>query len=376
MKILVNALSVAYGGGLIRTLNIINTFRQFPDIDFLILCPDIKYYKDVKSKNVTLLTISDLFLKKAVRTYTDIFLIPAIIKKYNPDLVLSLGNLPAVTKRYQVFLHDNPLASVINFRKFGYKRIKDVMINRLRNMLLAKRLNYVDHLITQTNIQLNTLKEVYPRQMKKVGKKSVIPPSVPEFQISKSIKCGSIYHINTDSTNLLCMSRYYPHKNIEMLLDLARIFRQNSSPFKIILTLSKSHGKGVSALLKKIKKEKLAGYIINIGEISPLCLTEIMKYIDALILPSLLESYSLTYLEAMFFQKPVFTSDLDFAHEACKNAAFYFNPADAGDIYSTIISAFQERKELKRKLNNEKSLLKNIHGWNTIMETVLKNIKI
>jgi glycosyltransferase involved in cell wall biosynthesis len=376
MKILVHALSVAYGGGLIRTLNIINAFRQFPDIDFLILCPDIKYYKDVKSKNVTFLTISDLFLKKAVRIYTDIFLVPTIIKKYNPDLVLSLGNLPALTKRYQVFLHDNPLASVMNFRKFGYKRIKDIMINRLRNKLLAERLNYVDHLITQTSVQLNTLMEVYSRQMKKIEKKSVIPPSIPEFQISKSIKCSSICPINTDSTNLLCMSRYYPHKNIEILLDLARIFRQNNSPFKIILTLSKSHGRRVSALLKKINKEKLEGYIINIGEISPLCLTEIMKYIDALILPSLLESYSLTYLEAMFFEKPVFTSDLDFAHEACKNAAFYFNPVNAGDIYSTITSAFQEREELKSKLNNEKSLLKNIHGWNTIMETVLKNIRI
>ena len=376
MKILVHALSVAYGGGLIRTLNIINTFRQFPEIDFLILCPDIKYYKDVKSKNVTLLTISALFLKKAARIYTDIFLVPATIKKYNPDLVLSLGNLPALTKRYQVFLHDNPLASVMDFRKFGYKKIKDIMINRLRNKLLGKRLIYVDHLITQTSIQLNTLKEVYPLQIKKIEKKSVIPPSIPEFQISKSIKCNNISHINTDSTIILCMSRYYPHKNIEILLELARIFKQNNNPFKIILTLSKSHDKKVSALLKKINKEKLYGYINNIGEISPLCLTEIMNYIDALILPSLLESYSLTYLEAMFFEKPVFTSDLDFAHEACKNAAFYFNPADAGDIYCTIVSAFQDPEKLKRKINNEKTLLKNIHGWNTIMETVLKNIQI
>ena len=55
MKILVNAFSVAYSGGLILTLNIINTFKLYSNINFLVIAPDIDYYNKVISKNVRII---------------------------------------------------------------------------------------------------------------------------------------------------------------------------------------------------------------------------------------------------------------------------------------------------------------------------------
>lgn len=371
MKILVNAFSVAYGGGLIRTLNIINTFEKYPEIKFLIVAPDIEYYKTIKHKNVDIILIHGLFLNRIFRIFTDIFWLPWLIVKNNPDLILCLSNLPVLTKKYQIFLHDNPLVSVKNLRNVGYKRLKDIIINRLRNKLLIRRIKYIDHIIAQTNLQLNELRKQYPHYLQKIPEKSVLTPYFPEFQIKSIEKCDHFFLSRKNSTNLLCLSRYYPHKNIEILFDLARIFKQNKSPFNIILTISRKHGREVSSLLRRIDKEKLSDYIRNIGEIPPFCLTEIMNRIDALILPSLLESFSLTYAEAMFFRKPIFTSDLDFAHEACKNGAFYFNPYNAESIYTTILSAFNNHTELKRRINNQKAIIKTLHKWDSIIKLIL-----
>ena len=58
---------------------------------------------------------------------------------------------------------------------------------------------------------------------------------------------------------------------------------------------------------------------------------------QALFLPTLLESFSVTYLEAMHFGVPVLTSDLDFARFVCGDAAIYFDPWDPGSIKDAIL---------------------------------------
>ena len=373
MKILVNAFSVAYSGGLILTLNIINTFKLYSNINFLVIAPDVDYYNKVISKNVRIIRIPGLYLKKIFRIYTDIFLIKKIIKDYNPDLILSLGNLPALTKRYQVFLHDNPLASVIKFDKIGYNGLIDIIINKLRNKILDKRLNNVNHLITQTKVQLNKLQEVYPDQIQKIKRKSIITPSTPDFQINSKGEIHNIQLLDSSRINLLCLSRYYPHKNIEILLDLAVIFKKSKSPFNIILTISPEHGKRAGHLIRRIRKYKLSDYITNIGEISPFSLTKIMDCVDAIILPSLIESYSLIFIEAMFFHKPIFTSDLDFAREVCKNAAFYFNPFNAENIFNVISSAFNKHDEMQKRIKYGTDIIKSLDSWDAIINTILKH---
>jgi glycosyltransferase involved in cell wall biosynthesis len=57
---------------------------------------------------------------------------------------------------------------------------------------------------------------------------------------------------------------------------------------------------------------------------------------DLLLLPTLLESFSGTYIEAMHYGVPVCTSDRDFAHVVCGEDAVYFDPTSAQDIHATI----------------------------------------
>ena len=72
--------------------------------------------------------------------------------------------------------------------------------------------------------------------------------------------------------------------------------------------------------------------VTNLG---PLATDEVERWFDrtdALFLPTLLESFGLTYLEAAVRRRPVLTSDRDFARHACGDAGYYFDPQDPRDI--------------------------------------------
>jgi glycosyltransferase involved in cell wall biosynthesis len=58
---------------------------------------------------------------------------------------------------------------------------------------------------------------------------------------------------------------------------------------------------------------------------------------QAHLLPTLLESFSGSYLEAMHFGTPILTSDRDFAREVCGEAALYFDPDSPSSIRDAIL---------------------------------------
>jgi glycosyltransferase involved in cell wall biosynthesis len=86
----------------------------------------------------------------------------------------------------------------------------------------------------------------------------------------------------------------------------------------------------------------LQDHIINIGRIPREELASMYSASDALILPTLLESYSLAYVEAMYHGLTVFTSDRPFAREVCGDSAYYFDPLDAENIVDTLMTYFSE----------------------------------
>ena len=69
-------------------------------------------------------------------------------------------------------------------------------------------------------------------------------------------------------------------------------------------------------IFKKIRNPGLQ-HLINVGPLKQHELSGYYHHSSALILPTLIESFTATYLEAMHFDCPVLTSDLDFAREVC-----------------------------------------------------------
>lgn len=164
----------------------------------------------------------------------------------------------------------------------------------------------------------------------------------------------------------LFLSKWYAHKNFECLIPLAKIIRDQNLPVQISLTLEKTESAGAQALLQEIEQSDLSTIIHNIGN---LFLKEVGKTIlahDAVFLPSLMESYSGVYSEALLYERPIFTSNYDFATTLLDNAAFYFDPLKPEHIAEVIAHAIKHPELMEEKQMHARNLAALMPDWDRI----------
>ena len=118
-------------------------------------------------------------------------------------------------------------------------------------------------------------------------------------------------------------------------------------------------------------------HLINLGPIDHNIIGYYYKKSDAFIFPTLLETFGLPYLEAMYFETPILTSDLDFARYVCDDAAVYFNPWDPEDIVEKIL-LLKNNPELREKLieKGKKRASTFFKSWEEILKETVKELEL
>jgi glycosyltransferase involved in cell wall biosynthesis len=119
-------------------------------------------------------------------------------------------------------------------------------------------------------------------------------------------------------------------------------------------------------LLAKLQASECKSRVKNIGPVSSANLPEVYRNADALIHPTLLESYSRTYLEAMHFGLPILTSDRDFARHLCGEAALYFDPLDAASVARAMADIMEDQYLYCRLVEKGRRIVQRAPRWNEI----------
>lgn len=127
----------------------------------------------------------------------------------------------------------------------------------------------------------------------------------------------------------LTVSANYPHKNLDVIPRvITELINQDFYDFKFILTINKG----------EIQSNDLIDNFIEYFGPTPIKdVPYLYSIADFLFMPTLLECFSASYLEAMYMKKPILTSDLNFAHSICSNSAMYFDPLNPQDISKKVI---------------------------------------
>lgn len=167
----------------------------------------------------------------------------------------------------------------------------------------------------------------------------------PDFQKLKKIR-------------LLCMSAYYTHKNLEIMPDIARYLYDETKRYKFefVLTLSEKSD-GYKNILQKAAQLGVEGSICNIGSVRVNDGPSVYKKCHIVFLPSLLETFSANYPEAMAMSRPIITTDLPHARSACKGAALYFEPKNARSATEKILQLIADPQLLETLVNDGKKVL-------------------
>lgn len=180
---------------------------------------------------------------------------------------------------------------------------------------------------------------------------------------------SSIQLSNFDGFTMLTVSANYPHKNLQIIPKVIAYLNQNYQDFEFRFVVTLKEGELGFNLNKNITKN-----IVYLGKTNINQCPSLYAQSDAIFLPTLLECFTATYPEAMRMQKPILTSNLNFATGLCENAALYFEPLDPKDIGDKIYKLATDELLNKQLIVNGERQLKKYDTYVTRAEKYIEII--
>lgn len=330
VKIVVNASVLISGGGVQVALSLINEFKYFNHQYVIItssaVSNQIRFKEFDESKftfvNIPVSPSSVLNRSKVVNCLNEIVL------DYKPDIVFTVfgpsywkpRNIPHLCGFALPWMinPENPIFDMISL----YKRLYNFVISKYKWYHFKKE---VDYLWCETNDVKERISRYYNFSLSNI----YCFGNTYASHFKRYINDNEINPIVGDPVMLLTVSAFYPHKNIEIIKNIIPFLSSRIS-FKFCLTIPND-------VFNRIFSVKEKEYIINYGPVSNIDCPRLYDLCDCVFLPTFLECFSANYPEAMIMRKPILTSDLDFAHDICQDAALYFDPLDAKDIAEKIM---------------------------------------
>ncbi|TFB10148.1 glycosyltransferase family 1 protein [Candidatus Marinimicrobia bacterium MT.SAG.2] len=331
-KILVNVFSSHIGGGRSVALNFLKTMNFGstpvdilvlcrPDDDFLAVC-DTNGYKSIVPPKILRNKIGTLILYCAV--------LPVLLSLMRFRSVINFADIPIIFLGKQVFYFDWPYAIYKDQFIWGRLSKKEYIASKVKLHIFRALSVFVDIWLVQTNVVKKRLIATGVR-----GEIVFTPNSVSvednngedTSEFSNSLPTGPVYG--------LCLTAYYAHKNIEILIDTAGILKNRNFPVKFVLTLNNADPR-VQKIMLQINERGLEDYFVNLGHVEKRLIPSLYKAVNFFILPTLLETFTGTYIEAAHYRCPIVTSDLDFSRDVCGEYAAYFDPLSATSVADAV----------------------------------------
>jgi len=194
-------------------------------------------------------------------------------------------------------------------------------------------------------------------------------------------KISTPYDLHTDkSIKILTLSSYYPHKNLDIIPYISKQLKEmGDGDFQFIITIVKDSYEELR-LLELCKTLDVVENVKNIGPINIIDGPALYAAVDIVLQPSLLETFSANYPEAMAQEKPLVTTDLDFAHDICADAALYYSPLDAKSAANNINKLINNASLVKELTRNGKRVLNGLpssqdkyYAYESILKDMIEN---
>lgn len=334
ITIVAHALSAGGGTSVGRNL-ILSLLQQLTEVNYQVFIPaNLGFEKSIVNLEKTELHVYKKQSNLLKRFLYDFSYLEKKISEFKPDIVLCLGNRGVNYRGAKQFIlcQDSHFFYPVKF--YARETVKKKLAKWFLKRRLAQDLKYTDKLFVQTKVAAKRISEMFaykgeivilPNAVSVEVKDAFVTPDVPEVIQRASLKFKLFY-----------LTRYYPHKNIELLVDLFDKYRDKLGNVCLFITIEETQHPLAKKMLSDIKERNLEDFIINLGSLSQSDLPTYFSLVDALVMPTTLESFSGTYLEAMRFSCPILTSDLDFAKDICADAALYFDPWSVESLFNAV----------------------------------------
>lgn len=158
-------------------------------------------------------------------------------------------------------------------------------------------------------------------------------------------------------TTLLTLSSPYSHKNLEISADITRILvRQHPGfQFRFVFSIDRQH---FDADIDGIEE-----HFVFLGTVEIAECPSLYMQCDIAFQPSVMECFTATYPEAMRMERPIVTTDLEFAHGLCGDAACYYCATDAKSAADVIFKVATDKELVSRLVAKGREQLKTYDNY-------------
>ena len=366
MKILINTSNLYVGGGLQVALSFINELKDLNTHNEYYIFLSQATNKQIDQKEFTgnfyfyLIEKSPASLKTRK---TIVAKLNSLEERIKPDIVFSVFG-PSYWKPKAKHLLGFADGWAYNPESVAYNRLP--LLKRIKMRLHVKYKSYylkrdADYYVLETLDAKNKFSKVIDIDKSKAFVVGNTYSSI--FDEDECIQSNYEYFINLpkkqdNEFRLIYITHNHPNKNltsINKILPLLDGFNIN-----FFLTLDDVSYRTLFPVLAK--------NVINLGPIPQKSCPSVYKQCDALFAPTLLETFSAAYPEAMKMGKPILTSNYSFAKDVCQDAALYFDPLDPKDMIKKIKMLVRDKALLNKLAEKGRKRVKKFESARTRAE--------
>lgn len=358
MKFLINATNLNEGGGVQVTQSLCGQLYRFKQHKFIVVLST--YIDDTEFQDVKNIQVLRYDIKNNISTILwgrDSYL-DNLVTENNIDAVLSVFGpsrwCPRVRHlcgfaRAQLVLNDSPYNRSISFKEklkyfvwtWSFRRSSKVFYteNKYISELLPALLGKVDvHTVTNYYNQIFDMPESWTKTKE-----------LPPFN---GITCLSV-------------STHYLHKNFEIIARLVKEMRKSHPNFHVrfVLTFEET---------EMPVPEDVRDAFVYIGPVNVSECPNLYQQADIMFMPTLMECFTATYPEAMRMEVPIITTDLEFAHGLCGDAACYYSAEDPKAAAEAIYKVATDKEYAKQLVANGKKQLLRYDNYGQRADKLIK----
>lgn len=151
---------------------------------------------------------------------------------------------------------------------------------------------------------------------------------------------------SVEAVRVFCPGAGYPHKALQMVPSVAKTILDNRPDINVKFTTTIEETSDIwRKIAQRAEELGVRENVVNIGPFSYVDAPRLYDDHDLVFLPSILEVFSTSYLEAIGMRKPLVVSDRPFAREICRASALYFEPLSSADAASRILEVIDSEFE-------------------------------
>lgn len=376
MRIVVLCHNLRFAGGLSVGKNVIATLRRVADEhEYLLVMPAGAGYESIELPSRSR---AEYFLRNggplgaASQFWYDVVALEQLVRAWQPDVLWGLGNFGLKRPPCPQAVHYFDAHLVYDPRKQPKRLWDNGLDMRMVRWRLKRALPATGLVFCQTNTMLTRFRETFGFS----GEMVVMPTAVSRYALTDPAVRPPVFERLAGKFVLLAVTRYYPHKNLEVLVEMFQRHSAELADVVVLVTIDPGQKYGVEPFMAKIADPRVSRHFVNVGPVKQSELAGYFQHSHALIQPTVLESFSVTYLEAMQFNTPILTSDMDFAREVCGEAALYFDPWDADAVFNTV-QRFRASPEIGLELvrRGGDRMQSYVRSWEDIIGAAMRRVE-